>query len=130
MPAEIPRAQGLMKFLRDLSIQYKLMVIVLLTSSVALILAGIAFAVYDLTTFRLKMVDDVSILAESIGINSSAALSFGVQGSGEEILQLLKAQPHVVAAAIYSAPDGKMFAHYKRDKGAFTPPALEKEGHR
>lgn len=72
-----------MRFLRNLSIRHKLTAITLLSSSSALLIAVVAFAIYDVVTFRRNMVDELAIQAESIAINSDAALSFDAQGSGK-----------------------------------------------
>ncbi|HEV8132321.1 MAG TPA: response regulator [Acidobacteriota bacterium] len=119
-----------MHFFRDLSIRRKLTLIIMFTSSVALLLACTAFIVLDLISFRQSMVANLSSLAESIGINSSAALAFNVRGSGSDILTSLRAQPHVVSAYIFAA-DGSLFATYQRgdQKGKPAPPQLQQPGH-
>jgi signal transduction histidine kinase/CheY-like chemotaxis protein len=106
---------------QQFSIKQKLTTILVVTSSTALLLAGAALAAYDLVTFRQKMVQDLSILAESIGINSAAALSFAVPGSAEEILRALRAQPRIVSATIFDA-NGRVFARYNRQNGPPRPP--------
>ena len=98
---------------RNRSIRQKLTLVLMATSSTALLLAGIALAAYDVVTFRQKMVQDLSILADSIGVNVAAALSFNVQASGEEILQALRVQPRIETATIFDA-DGRVFARYLR----------------
>ena len=106
---------------RDLSIKRKLTIIIMSTSSVSLLLACSVFVIYDLITFRRSMIDDHSILAESIGINSMAALEFDVPESAGDVLNSLQAQPRVVSAAIFK-PDGSVFASYWREGlGGVTP---------
>src|SRR5207237_181541 len=100
---------------RHLSIKLKLMLIIMITSTIALLLACAAFLTYDLIAFRASMVERLSILAESIGINSSAALSFNVPGSARDILGSLRAEPHVMSAYILRA-DGTVFASYQRNR--------------
>ncbi len=102
----------MMRF-RDISIKHKLQVIILGTASIALILSCLAFFLNDLYLLRAGMKSDLSILAEEIGFNSSAALTFNDASAAQEILQGLKAQPHIVAACIYTR-DGKPFATYTR----------------
>ncbi|HLI34185.1 MAG TPA: response regulator [Terriglobia bacterium] len=102
-----------MKRFRDISIKHKLQVIILGTASIALILSCLAFFLNDLYLLRTRMKSDLSILAEVIGFNSSAALTFNDVSAAKEILQGLKAQPHIVAACIYTR-DGKPFATYTR----------------
>ena len=61
---------------RDLSIKWKLTWIILGTSTAALLLACAAFVGYELITFRDGMVQEASTLADVIGENSKAALTF------------------------------------------------------
>ena len=97
----------------QLSIQRKLQATTLVAVAVALILACAAFVSYDLVVFRHSLVRDLETLAEIVGSNSTAALSFGDQNAAEELLSALRAKPHIRAALIYSA-DGKLFADYRR----------------
>jgi signal transduction histidine kinase/CheY-like chemotaxis protein len=115
---------------RDLSINRKLSIIVMITSSVALLVACVAFVVYDVINFRKRMVSDLSVVAEGVGINSAAALAFNVSGSGDDILAALKAYEHIVSAGVFAA-DGSLFSHYQRaDVGErFAAPPLRKSGH-
>jgi signal transduction histidine kinase/DNA-binding response OmpR family regulator len=100
--------------LRNLSIRTKLTFIVVLTSVTALLLAGGAFLGYETVTFRSKMEQDLTILADVIGANSTAALTFQDVAAARDALGALKAQPRVEAAAIY-ATDGTPFATFRRD---------------
>jgi signal transduction histidine kinase/CheY-like chemotaxis protein len=98
---------------RRLSIPRKLQVTTLVAVAVALILSCAAFVSYDSVVFRRSLVRDLETLAEIVGSNSTAALSFGDQNAAEELLSALRAKPHIKAALIYSA-DGKLFADYRR----------------
>jgi two-component system sensor histidine kinase/response regulator len=98
---------------RRLSIQRKLQVTTLLAVASALILSCVAFVSYDLVVFRHSLVRDLETLAEIVGSNSTAALSFNDQNAAGELLSALCAKPHIKMALIYSA-DGKLFAEYRR----------------
>ncbi len=102
----------MMRF-RDLSIKHKLQVIILGTAGIALILSCLAFFLSDLYVQRRRMEGELAMLAEVIGFNSAAALTFNDASAAQEILEGLKAQPHIVAACIYTK-DGKPFATYLR----------------
>ncbi len=106
---------------RDLSIRRKLMLIIMVTSSVALLLACAAFIGYDRYTFRRAKVHDLMTVADMIGSNSTAALAFGDADSAREILGALRAKEHIVAACVYTR-DGRVFASYARGNPA-TPVA-------
>jgi signal transduction histidine kinase len=117
------------RFFQDAPIQKKLTLIILLTCSIALLLACVAFVIYDLITFRQAMVNSLSIQAEILGTNSSAALVFGDEDAAEKILAGLRADPHIVSAAIY-AMNGGVIAAYSRVKtnGNVSPPELLEDG--
>jgi two-component system sensor histidine kinase/response regulator len=118
-----------MEIPRHASIRQKLTRIVLVASSVSVLVACTVFAVYDITTFRLSMSNDLITLAKIVGANSSAAITFGDQEAAHEILASLTARPHVVEACLLS-PDGRVLARYSR-RGSdphFTPPLPLPEG--
>ena len=119
-----------MRFFDKASIKRKQMLIIMLTTSVALVLACAAFAVYEVLAFRKAMVQNVSTLAQMIGDNSAAALDFNDPKSAEETLASLKAEPSIVAACIYSK-QGEAFARYNRTGGdaASPPPIFQTNGH-
>jgi PAS domain S-box-containing protein len=98
-----------MKSFQDLSIRHKQMLIITLTSTVALLLAGAAFVTCEVFAFRDGMVQHLSTLAGVIANNSATALKFNVQQDGVQMLAQLRADPAIVAAALYTA-DGKLLA--------------------
>jgi two-component system, sensor histidine kinase and response regulator len=120
-----------MRRLRDLSIRGKLMAIIMITCSVALLLACAVFIRYDLYTFRQAKVYDLTSLADMIGSHSTAALTFNDADSARGILKALSAKPHIVAACIY-ARDGRVLACYLRGhpNGGFSPPPAENDDSR
>ena len=120
-----------MRAFRDLSIRRKLTLIIMLTSSVALLLACAAFVSYDLYTFRQAKVHDLTTLAEIIGSNSTAALTFGDSNSAKEILGALSANQHIAAACIYTR-NGQVFAKYLRGDpmARFSLPETQEDGSR
>jgi len=69
---------------------------------------------YDLFTFRQAMPRDLLILAQIVGSNSTAALTFDDPKAGRATLASLSAQRRIVAACLYGK-DGKVFATYRRD---------------
>ena len=117
-----------MKFLLHLSIRRKLTLIMMMTSVVALLLACGAFVVYERVTFRGTMARDLSILADVIGANSTAALTFHDRDAAQDQVRALRTQPRVVSACIYDR-DGTPFASYRRaaDGVADWPPRAELE---
>jgi nitrogen fixation/metabolism regulation signal transduction histidine kinase len=102
-----------MRVFRDLSIRRKLTLIVMLTASIALLLACVAFVAYDLFTFRQATTHYLATLADIIGDNSTAALSFNDKDSAKQTLTALGVDHSIMSAIIY-APDGSTFAKYVR----------------
>jgi signal transduction histidine kinase/ActR/RegA family two-component response regulator len=99
--------------LQNLSINRKLMLITMLTSSVALVLLSASFLIYDLTSFRHFLSEDLETQAEVIGYNSAAAMAFKDESAASVTLSALKAKEDIVAAVLYD-PRGKVFAQYVR----------------
>ncbi len=64
-----------MRILRDISVKRKLILLTMVTSGIALLLSSAAFLVYDIVTYQSNAVRGLSILAEVIGSNRTAALS-------------------------------------------------------
>jgi signal transduction histidine kinase/CheY-like chemotaxis protein len=79
----------------------------------ALLLAGGAFVASDIYTLKASMVKDNTILADLIGIDSTAALTFNNRHDAAETLEDLRAEPDLNAACIY-AKNGAPFAIYTR----------------
>jgi hypothetical protein len=84
-----------MQFLRNTSIKRKQTLIVMLTSGIALVMACVAFATYEVVTFRAAMEQNLSTLAEMIANNTSAALDFGDPKAAVETLSALRAEPNI-----------------------------------
>src|SRR2546426_184211 len=76
-----------MRSFRDLSIKRKLRLIIMTNVGAALVLASTAYFSYDLVALRKETKSDLSILAQIIGSNSTAALSFNDANSAQEILK-------------------------------------------
>jgi signal transduction histidine kinase/ActR/RegA family two-component response regulator/HAMP domain-containing protein len=115
---------------QSLSIKRKLMLVIMGVSMVGLLFLSGAFIAYELFTFRQTMVLDLQTLAEIIGNQSTAALTFDDKAPAEEILNALRARRHVVEACVYKG--NKEFAAYSsRFSPAMRPPvAPEPEGFR
>ena len=112
-----------MPSLRDLSIKRKLVGIIVLTSSVALLMACIAFTVFDWISTKRSMVANLATLSSIIANNSVAALEFDDIRTADEMLQFLATEQHLAAAAIYRA-DGSVLAQYSRGGQPFEAPPL------
>ncbi|HXN22455.1 MAG TPA: response regulator [Candidatus Dormibacteraeota bacterium] len=108
-----------MNFLRNSSIQHQLTAVILLTSFLALGMASAGFALYDHSSFRSTMTSEISALADVLGANTIASLTFNDRKAAEEMLNALGAERQVIAACLYDSR-GKKFAEYRRADVAAT----------
>src|ERR1044071_510677 len=115
---------------RNLSIQRKLTLLAMLTSSIAVVLSSASFLIYDLVSFRHLLSQDLMTQAQIVAYNSAAAMAFKDEASANVTLSALTAKDDVVAAALYGT-DGNVFARYNRagEKPAL-PTRLEERGYR
>src|SRR3954463_16596389 len=111
-----------MRAFANLSIKRKLTLIAMLTSGVALLAACAMFMAFDVVTCRHEMIKNLKMHAAIVGSNSTAALSFNDANDARQTLTSLRADPHVVSAAVYAA-DGAVFSTYARaPQVQFRPP--------
>jgi diguanylate cyclase (GGDEF)-like protein/PAS domain S-box-containing protein len=97
----------------DLSIRAKLVLIVAVATTVALVLANGVHLVYSRHTAAAAMAREVGILAQVLANRSTAALAFFDDVLARENLAALGAGKSIVSACIY-AMDGSVFASYAR----------------
>ena len=108
---------------RDLSIRAKLTSMMMLTSAVVLLLASAAFIAVDVVKIRSNMVEDLTVLANVIGRNSSAALVFNDEDAAREILSALDAESHIMAASIRDF-EGAVLADYVNESVDQAPVSI------
>jgi signal transduction histidine kinase/ActR/RegA family two-component response regulator len=97
----------------NLSIKRKLTLIIVMTSSLAVLVASVAVGIYDNRRSKQVLARETTQLASVIGSNSKAALAFLDPAAAEEILSALAANEHITSAAIYDR-DEQLFAVYGR----------------
>jgi len=108
--------------------QRKLMILIMLASSVALVLVCTVLVAYDVVTAKNAKAAHLSSLAEIIANNSKAALSFGDQNAANQVLSALQAEPHITAACIFDNR-GQVFALYRAiGVSDFQTPGLKNPG--
>ncbi len=120
-----------MKFHQRFSLRGKLTLVNMLTSVAALLLASVAFLVFDVYSFRARMVGDLETLAQVVGENCEAPLVFDDPAAAGNVLAALAAKPAVESAILYR-PSGQLFAEYvsRQGKPAARPQHPERDGHR
>jgi signal transduction histidine kinase/DNA-binding response OmpR family regulator/HPt (histidine-containing phosphotransfer) domain-containing protein len=95
------------------SVRLRLLLIIFTVNLATLLAAGGALLYRDVLEKRTVAANDLSTLAAILSQGSEAALEFDEPKSANENLAQLRANPDVVAAAIYTAK-GALFAHYVR----------------
>ncbi|HMJ06089.1 MAG TPA: ATP-binding protein [Chthoniobacterales bacterium] len=100
----------MMRFPRNLPIQRKVTLVVLVTTTACLIVACLALFAFQLVNFRRNFVNDLSALSDVVANSSIASVAFNDRDAAVEILSGLKAKPHVRSASIVK--DGEVFARF------------------
>jgi two-component system sensor histidine kinase/response regulator len=98
---------------RRQSVARKLTTMVLTTSGLTLMVACTVFAVYDYATSRSRLVRDVTMLADIVGSNCTAALTFNDAGTAEDTLHAMARNAHILDARLFKR-DGTVLAVYAR----------------
>lgn len=100
-----------MRFTSDVTIRKKLTALMMLTSSIVLLLASIAFVANELVRFKNDMTRNLSTLAEVTGLNCTAALTFDDHKAAEETLRALSVVDTLIFARVFDR-NGAVFAQY------------------
>jgi two-component system sensor histidine kinase/response regulator len=112
-----------------LSLRHNLMLLSMLTSSLAVVFICSGFLLYDLRQFRDRKADELRATVESMGANSDAALIFEDSAAADQLLKSLRAHPWVSAAGLYRS-DGRLLVSYRKDTARKEPepPTQPREG--
>jgi PAS domain S-box-containing protein len=96
------------------------MMIVLLTTGIALLAAGIGMLTRDLSVYRKSWASDLATEAQILALSTAPALAFDDHEAAIRNLAALQARPQVLAAALY-ASNGTLYAQFLR-LGEAAPP--------
>ncbi len=107
-----------------LSINHKIVLIIMLVCITAMFLTGGAFIIYEWLSIRQRMVNDLSVHAEMLADNSIGALSFDDPEDAREVLGSLSNKRTVISAVVHRE-DGTVFATYRREGVNHGTPPLE-----
>ncbi|HEV8398842.1 MAG TPA: ATP-binding protein [Gemmatimonadales bacterium] len=119
-----------MSRLRDWPIKRKITAILLLISGLVLLLTSAAFVAYEVVTNRQTIRIHLATRSRILAANSTAALAFANVADATELLDALKYDPHVVAAALYGQ-DGRVLATYPVGAAPdLIPAAPQADGYR
>ena len=110
------------------SIKRKTMAVIMLTSVSVLLLTVVTFTAYDLVTFRQNRARTLSAIAAILADRSGPALALRDEKDARGTLAPLRADPRIVAAALYDS-QGRLFSRYPVQAPVETfPRAPEKAG--
>ena len=113
---------------RESTIRGKLLAILMLISTGAMLAAWVAWGIYEALDFRRARARDLATLAEIVGQSGASALASGDRNAASHVLSGLRAEPNILAAGAYSQ-EGKLLAEYYRTNVSVTlsPKALPGE---
>lgn len=95
------------------SISRRLTWLNVMVSATALAITAIALIIYDQSSFRQSLVENLSAQETVVGRNSVSSLVFADPESAKNTLSALDSVPSVLAASLFTA-DGHLFASYSR----------------
>jgi PAS domain S-box-containing protein len=114
---------------KNMSFRRKLLAYAAGISLLSLFLACSAIVYYDIIAFRRSLVETTSAEADILAQTASSAIVFFDSDFATKVLAGLEAEPHVVAACIYTR-DGVRFAEYSRKSdGIKFPDAAPNSNH-
>jgi diguanylate cyclase (GGDEF)-like protein/PAS domain S-box-containing protein len=105
---------------RNSSIRMKLLLLMTLNSSFALVLAGASILGYEALQYRSTAARELTTMAEIGGASSSAALSFHDKAAASETLIPLQGDPRIVGAALYDDHDS-ILGTYRNSRATASP---------
>ncbi len=100
-----------MKYFNSLSIKWKIILLIVVSSVLSLLIVCFVFVYKDLSLFKSIYINNLSNMASIIGHSSRAALFFEDKEAAEKILSSLKKEKQIHYAALYNA-NGEIFQEF------------------
>lgn len=104
------------------TIQRKLTWVIMLTTSVALLLAGAAIIFYELAAYQKNTSEEIQTLAQVMAVNAAPALMYDDQKDATDLLTAFREDPRIKSAALY-ASNNVLFARYPVNSSPSAFPA-------
>ena len=98
----------------------KLTSIVLMISGITLVVACVVLIAFDYSASRLRLVREVTTLADVVGSNSTGALAFGDARAAADTLKSLSVDGHVYSARLFTRDGAELAAYTPGTKPAQT----------
>lgn len=109
------------RWFEDASIRWKLTVLMAGNTAMVLTLAAVALGAYEISTFKRALEQKLTVVAEIVGRNSTAALAFGDRAAASDVLGALDAEPSIELGAVYDKADNPLASYVARDAEASVP---------
>jgi len=109
-----------MRLYERLSFRAKLILQAMLAATVALVLALVAIASYDLLHDRQRVAESLDNYAEQLAPMVATAMAFDDAETAQQSLAVLANDPQILAASVYEL-DGSLFASYARSGAELAP---------
>jgi two-component system, sensor histidine kinase len=110
------------------SVRRKTMMVVLVTTALALAVNAVALLFYEAQAFRNTHLAELRTQAEIVGRATAPALAFRDAKTASQDLTMLRARADIDAAAVYGS-DGRLFASYQRQGEDVAPAVAGMPGH-
>ena len=110
------------KAITDSSIRVRLFTLILMSTSLALVLAGISLFFYEKYQQRQAASRGLTAMADILAEGSTAALSFNDEKAATQTLSVLRGDSNVLGAIVFDK-NNIPFAHYQRVPGTVPLPS-------
>ena len=111
---------------QDLTIRQKITLILMGTTSVAVLVACLVFYALVINQYRQSYCNDLDSLAMVVGVNCHAALVFDVPEDAENMLASLSYHPSIISAQVHTV-SGELFANYSSNGASVSGVELLKK---
>ncbi len=109
-----------MRWIRNLHLRSKLILMSTVTVGLALVLACAGFLMNDMRLLRDSRLRQLKMHAELLSHNSSVVVAMGLRHQAEELLGSLHSQPSIEQAALYDS-GGRRIGSYSTSAGSAAP---------
>jgi PAS domain S-box-containing protein len=93
------------------TIQRKLTWVIMLTTSVALLVAGASITIYEMVAYQRSTSQEIQTLAQVMAANATASLMYLNEKDAAELLGAFREDPRIMAAALYDT-NNVLFARF------------------
>ena len=104
------------------SVRWKLMIVALITTAIALLVSSATLLTRDLHYYRVGLTTNLATEASILALSTGPALAFDDHATADRNVKALTARPAVLVAAIYDGR-GRLYASYVRT-GSAQPPGM------